>query len=347
MASLEKKGKAYTLRYRVDGKRGRKYLGAIPKDEAIEIRDAATLQEKQKRRGKEVSTITIDISDRCEGTTFNQFIDGYVDDYAKAHPRTAHDVASRFREEGDIRAHFGNLVIANGEAVANRWGSVWREYKLARLEQVKPRTVQREWQYLRAALNQAASTDYGLCRVSPLAGASLGLDIPDTEIGYFDPAELDLIYDADPESAVIHRYLVNVGIRRGEAIRLERKDVGREEMRVVPGKTNKGRTVPLSEGAQEARERILFEHQGGDPFFTPVHKDTWSSRFIKARKRAGVEAGSLHWLRHTFISTLVNDVRAPLPVVKELAGHSSLATTMKYIHVKDRHFHEAIAGLNF
>ncbi len=147
-----------------------------------------------------------------------------------------------------------------------------------------------------------------------------------------------MIYEADPAAAVHHRYLVNVGIRRGEAVRLERKDVGREEMRVVPGKANKGRTIPLSPGAQEARERILFDHQGGDPFFAGVHQDTWTTRFRRAREKAGLEEGTLHWLRHTFISTLINDRGQSLPVVKELAGHASIETTMKYIHVKDRHY---------
>ena len=337
-----KPNKTSVLCWRVDGKKVTKSLGKVSKKVAREAMRAATLQETHK--GK-VSAITIDISDTCEGKTFNEFIDQYVDDFAKFHPKTAGDIANRFRADGPLRAQFGNLLIANGEAVADRWVSTWVEYKLAGLEQVKPRSVQREWQYLRAALNRAAS-QYRLIRVSPLAGAKLDLDIPELEISYFEPAELDLIYEADPASAAVHKYLVNCGIRRGEAIRLERKDVGLEEMRVVPGKTNKARTIPLSEGAQEARERILFEHQGGDPFFTPVHKDTWTSRFIKARKQAGLEEGSLHWLRHTFISTLINDRGQSLPVVKELAGHANIETTMKYVHVKERHIRDAVAGLS-
>ena len=337
-----KEGQSFLLRYRVNGVIESKSLGKVSKKVARDAMRAATLQEKQK--GK-VAAITIDISDTCEGKTFNQFIDGYVDDYAKAHPKTAHDVASRFREGGDIRAHFGNLVIANGEAIADRWVKAWVEYKSERIEQAAPRTVQREWQYLNAALNRAAS-QYRLCRVSPLAGAKLDLFIPETEISYFEPADLEMIYEADPASAVHHRYLVNVGIRRGEAVRLERKDVGREEMRVVPGKGNKGRTIPLSPGAQEARERILFDHPGGDPFFAGVHQDTWTTRFRRAREKAGLEEGTLHWLRHTFISTLINDRGQSLPVVKELAGHANIETTMKYVHVKERHIRDAVAGLS-
>ena len=147
MAWLKKEwkpNKTSVLCWRVDGKKVKtKSLGKVSKKVALDAVRAATLQEKQK--GK-VSAITIDISDACEGKTFNQFIDGYIDDYAKAHPKTAHDIASRFREGGDIRAHFGNLVIANGEAIADRWVKAWGEYKSERIEQAAPRTIQREWQ---------------------------------------------------------------------------------------------------------------------------------------------------------------------------------------------------------
>lgn len=343
MASLVKNGSLYTLRYRNDqGQSRKKSLGKVSKRDAEQARDAATLQENS--NGK-VSSITIDISDASSGQKFNEFIEKYIEDFSLNHPRTGWDIANRFRADGPIRAQFGNLVIANGEAVADRWVRAWTEYQTVRVTQVAARTVQKEWQYLRAALNRAAD-DYRLVRVSPLASAKFDLDIPELEISYFEPAELELIYEADPANAATHRFLANNGIRRGEAIRLDRKDVGRDEMRVVPGKTNKGRTIPLSEGAQEARDRILRDHQGGDPFFSPVHKDTWTSRFHKARVRSGLDAGTFHWLRHTFISTLINDVRAPLPVVKELAGHANIETTMKYVHVKDKHFHEAINGLS-
>ena len=349
MASLIKKREVYYLRYRVDGVQKKKSLGRISKEDARDALAAAKIQEGRKQKGRPVTSITIDISDQSSGPKFNEFIDGYVADYGKKHPRTAFDVENRFRVGGPVREHFGDLVIANGAALADHWCAAWTEYETARVQEVAPRTVQKEFQYLRAALSRASDA-YKLVRVSPLAGAKFDLDVPALEISYFSPSELEAIYDADPVNAANHRYLVNVGIRRGEAIICEKSDVGRDEMRVRPGKTQEkgvaARTVPLSEGAQEARERILFDNKGGNLFFAPVHRDTWTSRFHKARVSAGLPDGTFHWLRHTFISTLVNDVKAPLPVVKELAGHANIETTMKYVHVKDKHFHEAIGGLN-
>jgi integrase len=43
--------------------------------------------------------------------------------------------------------------------------------------------------------------------------------------------------------------------------------------------------------------------------------------------------GTLHSLRHHFISHLVNNLREPITVAAQLAGHTKIETTMKYIHV--------------
>ena len=54
--------------------------------------------------------------------------------------------------------------------------------------------------------------------------------------------------------------------------------------------------------------------------------------------------GTLDSLRHFIISHLVNELREPLPVVKELAGHSKIETTIKYIRVLPDHHKRAIAN---
>ena len=147
-------------------------------------------------------------------------------------------------------------------------------------------------------------------------------------------------------------------MRRGECCILEKRCVGRDEVEVRTPKTdNTGvyvRNVSLSEGAQEARERILWKAEGGALFFAPRHKDTWSNRFRVSRDRAaqklldqgkevsnGLQKGTFHWLRHTYISGLVNDARMPLPIVQQLAGHKDVETTMKYVHTTPEHMKEA------
>ena len=50
-----------------------------------------------------------------------------------------------------------------------------------------------------------------------------------------------------------------------------------------------------------------------------------------ARKAAGMARGTLHSLRHTFISRAANN-GAAIHLVSKWAGHSDLATTQKYLH---------------
>ncbi len=71
-----------------------------------------------------------------------------------------------------------------------------------------------------------------------------------------------------------------------------------------------------------------------------------SKKFAEVRRLAEVDRGTLHGLRHTFISYLVNDLREPLPVVQELAGHAKVETTMRYIHVLPDHHKRAVQNLN-
>ncbi len=53
----------------------------------------------------------------------------------------------------------------------------------------------------------------------------------------------------------------------------------------------------------------------------------------RAQRRAGLKVtGGMHILRHTFCSRLAM-AGAPALAIRELAGHTSLTTTMRYMHL--------------
>ena len=65
-----------------------------------------------------------------------------------------------------------------------------------------------------------------------------------------------------------------------------------------------------------------------------------------AQRRAGLEVmGALHKLRHTFCSHLAMK-GAPAKAIQELAGHTDLTTTMRYMHLSPSALDQAIALLN-
>ena len=70
---------------------------------------------------------------------------------------------------------------------------------------------------------------------------------------------------------------------------------------------------------------------------------SWLSR---AQRAAGIEVtGAIHRLRHTFSSMLAAEGAPPL-AIQELAGHSHITTTMKYMHLSPTTRGAAIALLD-
>lgn len=137
--------------------------------------------------------------------------------------------------------------------------------------------------------------------------------------------------------------LYGAGLRRAEATNLELADVDREtgEVKVLHGKRRKQRLVYLSSGGRDALEGWLrFRGDAPGPLLRAVGKGGAVRdrrlpadsvyRIVKAAaKRSAVKEFSPHDLRRTFVSGLL-DAGADISVVKEMAGHASISTTVRY-----------------
>ncbi|MCK5440635.1 MAG: tyrosine-type recombinase/integrase [Maribacter sp.] len=143
---------------------------------------------------------------------------------------------------------------------------------------------------------------------------------------------------------LIIELLYATGIRRSELINLEVKDVdfSNKSLKVL-GKRNKERIIPLLASTLELfrlyflRRNDLFEiidnefvflaKSGNKIYETLVYRiiNGYFSKVSSKVKR------SPHILRHTFATHLLNK-GADLNSVKELLGHSSLASTQIYTH---------------
>ncbi|WP_111708008.1 tyrosine-type recombinase/integrase [Lutibacter citreus] len=134
----------------------------------------------------------------------------------------------------------------------------------------------------------------------------------------------------------------STGMRRSELINIEESDVDlRSELVKVVGKRNKERYIPLIKPVQdslkkyieyrvkiETNETYLFITKKGKKIYdTLVYRiinNYFSTVSSKLKK-------SPHILRHSFATHLLNE-GADLNSVKELLGHSSLASTQVYTH---------------
>ena len=168
----------------------------------------------------------------------------------------------------------------------------------------------------------------------------------DTFISAPDSAHGKELYERRLARLIIS-ILYDTGLRRSELIglKIENVDFARQTLKVV-GKGNKMREIPLLTalcqeillyleavealvcGKRSLKETLLVTYRGG-PLY-PVYVD----RTVKA-ELGGIKGitgrKSPHVLRHSIATELMNE-GTDLNSIKEMLGHSSLATTQVYTH---------------
>lgn len=157
---------------------------------------------------------------------------------------------------------------------------------------------------------------------------------------------IDLVSDEDDFTSVRNKLIVELfystGIRRAELINIKEKDVSLSNKTIkVLGKRNKERFAPLlntviytlkqylklKEEFSIGREELFITEKGNKIYETLVYRII-NSYFSQVSTK---EKKSPHILRHSFATHLLNE-GADLNSVKELLGHSSLASTQVYTH---------------
>lgn len=121
---------------------------------------------------------------------------------------------------------------------------------------------------------------------------------------------------------------IDSGMRRNEILSLSWKDIdfdtGMIKVLGTHTKTEKTRTVPLSERARVALEDVRAISPKEKIF--PI--TTIKRSFATAKKLAGIQDLRFHDLRSTAASRMSKAY--PLTVVAKILGHASVSTTMKY-----------------
>jgi integrase/recombinase XerC len=149
-------------------------------------------------------------------------------------------------------------------------------------------------------------------------------------------------------AALVLELLWGSGLRLAELVGLDWRDVdlGARQLRVL-GKGRKERLVPLTDPAARALEAWRKEATGAGPVF-PGRSGRIGRRTIERDVHAAMASlgnGGPDWphaLRHSFATHLL-DGGADLVSVKELLGHSDLATTQVYTHVSVDRLRKAYA----
>lgn len=141
---------------------------------------------------------------------------------------------------------------------------------------------------------------------------------------------------------------LQTAMRKGEVLPLTwfQIDFNYKIIKVLESKSGKGRDIPISDKLLKILKSIprtseyVFPNPATGRPYTDI-KHSWTT----VMKEAGIKNFRFHDLRHTAITRMV-EKGIPLPVVKEIAGHSKIETTMRYTHVSSRQKLEAIEVLN-
>jgi integrase/recombinase XerD len=132
------------------------------------------------------------------------------------------------------------------------------------------------------------------------------------------------------------------GCRLSELSQINKDDIDwQNERLIIRGKGNKDRYIFLTSRAViHLQKYIESRHDSCEALFVTIKKPyrRLGKRAIeKEIHKLGIEAGFndsvfCHRFRHTTASLLVSN-GAPLPVVQEIMGHSTISTTMEYTHI--------------
>lgn len=153
--------------------------------------------------------------------------------------------------------------------------------------------------------------------------------------------------ETNPRNRGILLVLYGCGLRVSELCALKWKDLtprGESGQMSVFGKAGKTRVVLIPIQVWTYLCQLRGNADGDEPVFRSRQRSEQNGYHLcrqhivkivqKAASRAGIsEPVSPHWLRHSHASHSL-DHGAPLSLVQQTLGHSSIATTEKYLHAK-------------
>ena len=169
-----------------------------------------------------------------------------------------------------------------------------------------------------------------------------------------DISKLKTYFDNLPTRDVF-LFLLYTGCRRGEMAALRKGDISipnqyirLPNLKTATGVSNQFRIIEIH---PELLPIIHARSQGNpaDLVFPEVAENvtSWLTKIImKACRKTGVTYKRLHGLRHTFISSLLNNGVA-VRAVQAMVGHQNIQTTMRYSHISQDEMRGKINKLGY
>jgi integrase len=266
-----------------------------------------------------------------------EYLDKVTPRKAPASQRRDHVVLARFR------TRWGALTLDQLHT------KTVEDYLTERLHDVTLATVSKELGVLKSAYARAMRWDW--VATTPFRGIALNQEGEERLRWLTDEEEARLVATAAPWLREFILLGLDTGLRRSNLVGLQWSwlhDHG--TVLVVPRQLVKAKKatvmIPLTTQAASIiqRQRRQGPHVFTQPDGQAYSVDQVGMAVIRTAKDAQLPGVSLHTLRHTFISRLVQAGR-PLPEVAALAGHRDIKMTLRYAHLAPSHLRAGIQVL--
>lgn len=183
-------------------------------------------------------------------------------------------------------------------------------------------------------------------------------------IKFLEPHEIDRFFRAISKRGksgirnwCMFRLQWEAGMRIGEVLNLQSRDIFLEEQRIIvrKGKWNKTRTVYWysPELTKMLQKWNTIRDKESEWYFHSIKSSSWGEKlndrvirleFKHIVRKAGLpEDASPHVLRHSFATNFLRS-NGNLRLLQQILGHSSLSTTQIYTHVSSAEVALAMRG---
>ncbi len=281
--------------------------------------------------------------------SFAEFAAHWMETYVKTNNKPSEQRTKAFALKNHLNPAFGKLPL--GAIGAQHVES----YKAEKLRQnLCPKSVNNQLAILARCLRTACEWDAlpAVPNIKLLKTVSQRLD-------FLGPDESERLVQecAMPMWTAMALLALRTGMRLGELTGLMWQDVDFERQQltvqrsIVRGhvgtpKSGKIRHIPMTNDATAAlralpnASTLVFSRPNG----TPITQYDAEHALHKLCDRTGIRRISWHILRHSFASHLATN-NVPIPVIKDLMGHSSIVMTMRYAHMAPSTLRAAVNSL--
>jgi integrase len=329
--ATNKRERIFYIRYRKDGrpieeKAGRQFQNAMTSARAARIR-------AERIEGRSLSNKASREKRTSEKLNQEWTVKGLWREYIETKPKTPNSIIDDQRFKNHIEPAFGDKRLEDLAPLD------LDRLRIKLLKEKSAQTVKNVMELLRRVSNFAKNKR--LCR-----GIDFKIIMPkvsNQKTEFLTEEQLRRLLEAikndtNPYAGSLMLIALYTGMRKGEILRLEWRDIDFEHgfIHIRGPKGGQDQRIPLNDPAREVFEKLPRTNELLFPGVPGPRTGIYHS-LGKIKRSAGLPADfrPLHGLRHHFASALASSGRADMYVIQKLLTYKSPVMTQRYAHLRD------------